>query len=112
MAMKKILVTGSAGFIGFHLALALKKRGDLVVGYDNFNAYYSQELKKARSALLEQQGIATVHADICDAEALRKAIDDHQITHFVHLAAQAGVRYSLKNPDAYVQSNLNGFVQV
>lgn len=112
MAMKKILVTGSAGFIGFHLALALNKRGDLVIGYDNFNAYYSQELKKARSALLEQQGIATVHADICDAEALGKAIDDHQITHFVHLAAQAGVRYSLKNPDAYVQSNLNGFVQV
>lgn len=110
--MKKILVTGSAGFIGFHLCLALKKRGDGVVGYDNFNTYYSPELKKARASLLDQNGIKTLLADICDPTALRNCIDEHQITHVVHLAAQAGVRYSLENPDAYVQSNLNGFVQV
>ncbi len=110
--MKKILVTGSAGFIGFHLCQALKQRGDAVFGYDNFNTYYSPELKQARTALLEQNGIKTLHADICDSATLQQCIDAHQITHVVHLAAQAGVRYSLENPDAYVQSNLSGFVHV
>ncbi len=112
MANKKILVTGSAGFIGFHLALALHQRGDEVFGYDNFNDYYDVELKKARARILEQNGISTLHADICDSAALKKCLEEQQITHVVHLAAQAGVRYSLKNPDAYIQSNLTGFVRV
>jgi UDP-glucuronate 4-epimerase len=112
MAIKKILVTGSAGFIGFHLCCALKRRGDLVIGYDNFNTYYSVELKKARALQLEQVGIPTLHADICDTHTLRKCLDENAITHVVHLAAQAGVRYSLENPDSYVKSNLNGFVQI
>ncbi len=112
MAMKKILVTGSAGFIGFHLCRALKKRGDVVVGYDNFNTYYSPGLKKARTMLLDQDGIETLRADTCDSATLQQCIDAYEITHVAHLAAQAGVRYSLENPDAYVQSNLTGFVQV
>lgn len=112
MANKKILVTGSAGFIGFHLSLALQKRGDAVFGYDNFNDYYDVELKKARARILEQSGISTIEADICDSAALKNYLEENQVTHVVHLAAQAGVRYSLKNPDAYVQSNLTGFVRV
>ena len=112
MAIKKILVTGSAGFIGFHLCQALKNRGDHVIGYDNFNAYYSVDLKKARALQLEKREIPTVHADICDRETFQRCIEENGITHVVHLAAQAGVRYSLENPNVYVQSNLNGFVQI
>lgn len=110
--MKKILVTGAAGFIGMHLALALQRRGDSVIGYDNFNSYYSVELKKERSAILQQHGIKTLSADICDSFALTSCIDKNSITHVVHLAAQAGVRHSLLHPEEYVASNLSGFVHL
>ena len=110
--MKRILITGIAGFIGFHLSQALKKRGDHVCGCDNFNSYYETQLKRKRAALLEEKGIAVVEYDITDKEKLIRQIQEEQITHVVHLAAQAGVRYSLTHPESYVHSNLVGFVQV
>ncbi len=110
--MKRILITGAAGFIGFHLALHLRKRGDFVVGLDNFNPYYDTHLKDDREKILLVAGISVIHGDICDQALLKKLIDFHQITHFVHLAAQAGVRHSLLAPNDYVASNLQGFVSV
>ncbi len=110
--MKRILVTGAAGFIGFHLTKALKKRGDFCIGLDNFNSYYDPQLKKARAAQLQKLGIEIVHADICDKGAIKNLLGTHGITHVVHLAAQAGVRHSLSHPDDYVSSNLQGFVSV
>jgi UDP-glucuronate 4-epimerase len=110
--MKRIFITGIAGFIGFHLALSLKKRGDAVFGCDNFNSYYDPELKRQRAAKLLEAGISVIDCDIIEKEVLTEALQKESITHFVHLAAQAGVRYSLKNPESYVHSNLNGFVQV
>ena len=90
--MKRIIITGAAGFIGFHWALALKKRGDAVLGYDIFNDYYDPRLKERRSQVLEQAGISVVRGDICDFNTLQKETHDFDATHFVHLAAQAGVR--------------------
>jgi len=110
--MKHIFITGIAGFIGFHLALRCKKRGDYVVGCDHFNAYYDPALKKERARILQQEGIAVISADIVDQETIKQALQQHAITHLVHLAAQAGVRYSLHNPQSYVHSNLHGFVQI
>lgn len=110
--MKRLFITGIAGFIGFHLARALKKRGDFVLGCDHFNAYYSPALKQQRAAILSQEGISVSTLDIVDRAALKQLLEQEQITHVVHLAAQAGVRYSLENPQAYVESNLNGFVNV
>ncbi len=107
-----IFITGIAGFIGFHVAQALKKRGDTVIGCDNFNAYYDPKLKRDRAALLEKQGIKIIEMDICDGALLEKLVLEHKISHFLHLAAQAGVRHSLKHPEDYVASNLDGFVQV
>ena len=112
MRHKKIFITGIAGFIGFHLALFLKRRGDFVIGCDNFNAYYEPELKKERAAHLARENIEVVHADICNTQAIENSFIKNGITHLVHLAAQAGVRYSLTNPEAYTQSNLEGFVQI
>lgn len=109
---KKILVTGAAGFIGLHLALRLSQKNDSVIGLDNFNDYYSPQLKKDRANLLEKHGISVIAGDVCDAEVLKNLILEHQITHIVHLAAQAGVRYSLLNPQAYIKSNLEGFVHI
>lgn len=110
--MKNILITGAAGFIGFHLALCLSKRGDKVVGLDNFNDYYSPQLKKDRAHLLSGQGVSVLAGDVCEGNALNHLVQHHQVTHIVHLAAQAGVRYSLINPQAYIKSNLEGFVNV
>ncbi len=110
--MKKILITGAAGFIGFHLALFLKKRGDWVLGYDNFNTYYSKELKRAREKILNEEGISIVEGDICQEHFLQDLLKKNGITHLVHLAAQAGVRHSLKNPEDYVKSNLEGFSSI
>lgn len=109
---KKILVTGAAGFIGYHLANALKQRGDTVFGIDNFNEYYDPRLKRARSSRLSQAGIDVFTADICDRDFLRLLLTRKEITHVVHLAAQAGVRHSLFKPDDYVASNLQGFVSI
>lgn len=109
---KRILITGAAGFIGFHLAKHLKTRGDFCIGLDNFNSYYDPALKKARTAQLNAQGIEVLHADIQDRETIRQLIEKHNITHIAHLAAQAGVRHSLTHPDDYVASNLQGFVSI
>ena len=110
--MKRIFITGIAGFIGFHLALALKKRGDAVFGCDNFNSYYDPQLKRQRALHLLNAGICVIDCDIVDKEILKEALHKESISHFAHLAAQAGVRYSLKHPECYVHSNLDGFVQI
>ncbi len=110
--MKRIFITGIAGFIGFHLALALKKRGDAVFGCDNFNAYYDPALKKERAKILSDAAIPWINCDITERRTIENELESHQITHLAHLAAQAGVRYSLTHPEAYVHSNLNGFVQI
>jgi len=110
-----ILVTGAAGFIGYHVAAALIARGDRVIGIDNMNSYYDPMLKKARIAALQAQSgdqfIFRV-VDFADREALETAIVNYGIDRVVHLGAQAGVRYSLENPHAYVQSNLVGHINL
>ena len=105
-----VLVTGAAGFIGFHTSQALLARGERVVGIDNFNDYYDVELKENRAArLLAQEGFSLVRADISDREAMAQTFARHDdIDRIIHLAAQAGVRYSLINPYAYTQSNVDG----
>jgi UDP-glucuronate 4-epimerase len=110
--MKRIFISGISGFIGFHLALALKNRGDSVFGCDNFNSYYDPSLKRKRAQLLIALGIPIIDCDIIEKERIRGEIENLAISHFVHLAAQAGVRHSMKHPESYVHSNLNGFVQI
>jgi UDP-glucuronate 4-epimerase len=105
-----VLVTGAAGFVGSHASLALAKRGDGVVGLDNFNSYYDPSLKKARKSLLASQGIFVVEGDINDAKLLKRLFDLVSFTHVLHLAAQAGVRYAIQNPYSYVHSNVAGLV--
>ncbi|WP_120076103.1 NAD-dependent epimerase/dehydratase family protein [Aurantiacibacter odishensis] len=106
----QVLVTGAAGFIGSALAERLLARGDSVIGIDNCNAYYDPSLKKARLARLDKLGGAfTFHKlDFADMAALESALAGEQIDRMVHLGAQAGVRYSLENPAAYIQSNVVG----
>ncbi|OUS41733.1 hypothetical protein BE221DRAFT_64866 [Ostreococcus tauri] len=104
------LVTGAAGFVGSHVATALKKRGSGVVGLDNVNDYYPRGLKRTRMAKLSEIGVHVVEADLNDASTVRKILDTCRVTTVVHLAAQAGVRYAVKNPGAYVHSNVAGFV--
>jgi UDP-glucuronate 4-epimerase len=107
------VVTGAAGFIGFHVAKRLLARGERVIGLDNLNAYYSVSLKRDRLAELEKYPAFQFHkVDLADLAALRGALAGEKPTHFIHLAAQAGVRYSLENPHAYVQANLVGHVNV
>ncbi len=109
----KILVTGSAGFIGHALSLRLLERGDEVIGVDNLNDYYDVELKKARLARLENhENFINFKKDLEDAEAIASIFKEQQPQRVVNLAAQAGVRYSLKNPQAYVSANLEGFVNI
>ena len=109
----KILVTGSAGFIGFHVAAALLRDGHQVTGLDNFNDYYKVALKRDRfKQLTPQSGFTGVDADICDATRLDALCNTEHFDVVCHLAAQAGVRFSLTHPEAYVKSNLEGFVNV
>jgi UDP-glucuronate 4-epimerase len=114
----KVLVTGNAGFIGFHVARALLLRGDAVVGIDVVNDYYDPGLKEARLAGLEQAAAETGseyefrRADLADRAAVEAAFADHRFDRVINLAAQAGVRYSLENPLAYVQSNVVGFTHI
>ena len=107
-----VLVTGAAGFIGFHVAKALLQRGESVLGLDNLNAYYDVKLKEARLATLRAaKNFAFVHVDIADPEAVGAAFAAcPTLDRIAHLAAQAGVRHSLKDPHAYVRSNVGGQV--
>ncbi|KAF9666140.1 hypothetical protein SADUNF_Sadunf16G0197800 [Salix dunnii] len=107
-----VLVTGAAGFVGSHCSLALKKRGDGVLGLDNFNSYYDPALKRARQKLLLKHEVFIVEGDLNDASLLRKLFDVVPFTHILHLAAQAGVRYAMQNPQSYVSSNIGGFVNL
>jgi UDP-glucuronate 4-epimerase len=110
----KILVTGAAGFIGHHVSARLLARGDEVVGLDNFNDYYSVALKRDREAKLsaEHDGFTSIEADFADEATLARALDGVGFDRIVHLGAQAGVRYSIQNPHAYVRSNLVGHVNL
>ena len=109
----RVLVTGAAGFIGSHLSERLLARGDDVLGYDNRNAYYDPALKEARLArLMPQDGFSFVRASLEDRAALEAAFDDFRPQRVVNLAAQAGVRYSLENPHAYIDSNIVGFLNI
>ncbi len=108
--MAIILVTGSAGFIGSHVAHRLLDRGDTVVGLDNLNAYYDPTLKQARLARLEaREGYRHAAIDLADREAMARLFAEAKPDRVIHLAAQAGVRYSLEQPAAYVDANLVGF---
>jgi len=107
------LVTGTAGFIGFHLARRLLERGETVVGFDCVNDYYSVQLKRDRLALLhDYDSFSQIEADLADADAVNTAFAKHDFVRVVNLAAQAGVRYSLTHPHTYVHSNLIGFMNI
>jgi UDP-glucuronate 4-epimerase len=109
----KLLVTGAAGFIGFHTAKQLLQQGHEVVGLDNLNGYYDPALKAARLALLEQSGgFRFERLDITHREPMQKLFAREKFQRVVHLAAQAGVRYSIQNPRAYTESNVAGFLEV
>ena len=111
--MKPVLVTGAAGFIGYHLSDRLVREGHTVIGLDNYSDYYSVELKHARVRELEKQpGFTMAAMDLDDAEGLKKLFAEYQFDLVYNLAAQAGVRYSLVNPQAYVKANLEGFVNI
>ena len=109
----KILVTGAAGFIGMTTSLRLLERGDEVVGLDNLNDYYAVSLKESRLEQLKRfPGFRFIRMDVADRPGMEKLFADEKFAKVIHLAAQAGVRYSIQNPNAYVDSNLVGFVNV
>ena len=109
----KILVTGTAGFIGSTLAIRLLERGDEVIGVDNLNDYYEVTLKEARLARLKvYPNFTDVRLSVEDRDGMEKLFKDYQPERVVHLAAQAGVRYSLENPHAYIDSNIVGFMNI
>ncbi len=123
---KTVLVTGAAGFIGCDVSLKLLSMGYSVVGLDNINDYYSQDLKFARldrlginkESIEEKQVVTGVEnysftkSDLCDKETLETLFQKHKFSSVIHLAAQAGVRYSIENPDAYIHSNIQGFLNI
>lgn len=109
----KVLVTGTAGFIGSHVALKLLERGDHVVGFDSLNDYYDVRLKKARLArFIEHPRYTHIHADLADRAAVESAFATHKPQRVINLAAQAGVRYAAENPYIYVASNVTGFLHI
>jgi UDP-glucuronate 4-epimerase len=108
-----ILITGAAGFIGFHVAAKLLEQGQRIVGLDNFSSYYDVSLKDARWALLKKRyGFLGERVDLANRRAVFKLCDETEPTHIIHLAAQAGVRYGIENPEAYTNSNLVGFTNI
>lgn len=113
MMDQAILVTGAAGFIGFHVARQLLAEGRSVVGLDNLNSYYDPALKQARLAQLGNESrFSFVQADLADRETMAALIARHRFSEVVHLAAQAGVRHSIEHPQSYADSNLQGFLNV
>jgi len=111
--MNRVLVTGSAGFIGFHVSQRLLQLGYQVLGIDNLNSFYNEGLKDARLAILRQHGdFRFAQGDISDLAWVQRVFREEEFGPVVHLAAQAGVRYSLENPHLYVQSNIVGFVNL
>ena len=110
---KKYLVTGSAGFIGFHLSQKLLKKGHKVIGIDNFNNYYSVKLKKDRNQILNKfKNYSFIKLDLKNFRDLNRKLRNEKIDSIIHLAAQAGVRYSLINPRSYINNNILGFFNV
>ncbi len=109
----KILVTGAAGFIGFHTAKQLLDRGDTVVGLDNFNDYYDVSLKEGRAAILDDyDAFSMARIDLADRESMEALFAEHNFEKVIHLAAQAGVRYSIENPHSYIESNVVGTLHI
>ena len=109
----KILVTGAAGFIGFHTAKQLLERGDTVVGLDNFNDYYDVKLKESRAAVLDNYDAFTMaRIDLADRPAMEALFAKEKFDKVINLAAQAGVRYSIENPHSYIDSNIVGFLNI
>ena len=110
---KKIIVTGSAGFIGSTLCLKLLERGDNIIGIDNHNDYYDPKIKEARlQRLIKYSNYQHYKIDLSDRKSLDEVFKDHKVSKVVNLAAQAGVRYSMENPLAYINSNIVGFAQI
>jgi len=112
MSLKKIFITGIAGFIGFHLAKALNRVGYFVSGCDNFNSYYDPKLKRERALILKELGIQIHEIDLNQLNQNHSIFEEIEFTHFFHLAAQAGVRYSLSDPRSYIENNVRGFLEV
>ncbi|MEO7426610.1 MAG: NAD-dependent epimerase [Fibrobacteria bacterium] len=113
MSQETLLITGAAGFIGFHLAKLCLDRGHRVIGLDNLNDYYDPKLKLARVELLRKlPGFEFEKASLEDGPGIKRVFDAHRPTHVVNLAAQAGVRYSLENPRAYIDANIVGFLNI
>ena len=111
--MGRHLITGAAGFIGFHLALRLLRRGEDVVGFDNLNDYYDVQLKRSRLQILDEfDKFLFIEADLADQSRVDRVFRDHEFDRVVNLAAQAGVRYSIENPRAYTESNIVGFLNI
>lgn len=110
--MSKILVTGAAGFIGFHVSQMLLQQGETVIGLDNLNDYYSVKLKLSRLNRLQQPNFQFHKLDLADRQGMDDLFAHHQPDRVIHLAAQAGVRYSLQDPHTYVDSNLVGFLHI
>lgn len=114
----KVLVTGAAGFIGYHVAKRLLERGDEVVGFDNVNDYYDPNIKEGRLELLRDRSRTTnsgfnfIRANLANRQAVEDCFAEHAFDRVIHLAAQAGVRYSLENPHAYVESNIIAFTNI
>lgn len=113
----KILITGVAGFIGFHVAKKMIQRGDFIVGVDSLNDYYSPAIKNARLEILHQEAIVAnnflfIRGNLSDKSIIDECFKKHDFDRVIHLAAQAGVRYSLENPQAYVESNIVAYVNI
>ena len=110
--MKNILITGSAGFIGFHLSKRLLNMGYNIIGIDNINDYYNPKLKEDRLKQLESKNFTFIKSNLEDVEIINESFDKYQPNIVINLAAQAGVRYSLENPHAYINSNIVGFTNI